>query len=289
MFRCSECGCEYKVKPDFCDCGNDIFEEFYETTPDEKPKREPVNKLELLSWIVFGGCLILSVLVLLFFPKIEEKPNTPEHEVKTVMEKPTYNIPDINSFWVDPQPVAEPEPQPVVEQIKEAVNVFIPKPETKKTTPKPVVKQTQKPVVKQNKTTPQPVKQQQTQTQQQTKPQTQQNQTKTTPAPKPRNSLYPLEIVNYRTALRQRLFSNLDIYKVEGHGKCGIQFAIDESGKLIKRGFIFQSDNKSVNDQVYKMLMRTPTFTPPPESYANKMIRMTFELDKETYIIKYID
>ena len=27
MFRCSECGAEFEIKPDYCDCGNDIFEE----------------------------------------------------------------------------------------------------------------------------------------------------------------------------------------------------------------------------------------------------------------------
>ena len=26
MFKCVECGLEYKTKPDYCDCGNDIFE-----------------------------------------------------------------------------------------------------------------------------------------------------------------------------------------------------------------------------------------------------------------------
>ena len=25
MFRCKECGTEFDVKPDYCDCGNDTF------------------------------------------------------------------------------------------------------------------------------------------------------------------------------------------------------------------------------------------------------------------------
>ena len=26
MYKCKECGAEYKEKPDYCDCGNDEFE-----------------------------------------------------------------------------------------------------------------------------------------------------------------------------------------------------------------------------------------------------------------------
>ena len=25
MYKCTECGMEYEVKPDYCDCGNDEF------------------------------------------------------------------------------------------------------------------------------------------------------------------------------------------------------------------------------------------------------------------------
>ncbi len=288
MFKCSECGCEYKVKPDFCDCGNDIFEEVYETSPKEKPERKPLNfdKAEILSWVIFSVCLLLSLLILMFFPKIEPKENVKENSAKTVMEKPDYDIPDLNSFWIDPQPVVE-EPQPVVEQIKEVVNTFIPIQEKPKPQPQQKSAAKPKPVVKQQ-TKPQQV-QTKPQTTQQSKPQTVQQVTKPQTVTTQQKGLYTRDIINYRTALRQRLFSNLDIYKIEGHGKCGVQFAIDENGKLIKRSFMFKSDNKSVNEQVYNMLMRTPTFNPPPDSYANVMIRMTFELDKETYIIKFID
>ena len=27
MFKCKECGAEYEIKPDYCDCGNDEFDE----------------------------------------------------------------------------------------------------------------------------------------------------------------------------------------------------------------------------------------------------------------------
>ena len=45
MFRCKECGTEFDVKPDYCDCGNDTFDEIVEKveTPQEVtlPKGNP--------------------------------------------------------------------------------------------------------------------------------------------------------------------------------------------------------------------------------------------------------
>lgn len=35
MFKCIECGCEYEIKPDYCECGNDVFEE---VKPAAQPK-----------------------------------------------------------------------------------------------------------------------------------------------------------------------------------------------------------------------------------------------------------
>lgn len=42
MFRCKECGTEFDVKPDYCDCGNDTFDEIVEQV--EIQKEEPVFK-----------------------------------------------------------------------------------------------------------------------------------------------------------------------------------------------------------------------------------------------------
>ncbi len=40
MFRCSECAAEYDIKPDYCDCGNDTFEEII-AKPEPEKKPEP--------------------------------------------------------------------------------------------------------------------------------------------------------------------------------------------------------------------------------------------------------
>ena len=39
MYKCTECGCEFENKPDFCDCGNDEFI-FEEKKQEEKLKQE---------------------------------------------------------------------------------------------------------------------------------------------------------------------------------------------------------------------------------------------------------
>ena len=44
MYRCTECNTEYADLPDYCDCGNDVFEEVYEEaqrrTKEGKDRRE---------------------------------------------------------------------------------------------------------------------------------------------------------------------------------------------------------------------------------------------------------
>ena len=53
MFRCKECQTEYDVKPDYCDCGNDTFDEIVEkpvVAKVEKPVQEkPVQKEEKIE------------------------------------------------------------------------------------------------------------------------------------------------------------------------------------------------------------------------------------------------
>ena len=279
MFRCSECGLEYKDKPDFCECGNDIFEEFYPTITETEPQKPSIElpKEDIVSWIIFGICIILSIIILLFFPKIEETQPT---QVQPKQEK-NVKIPDIDTFWQDSQPTQQ---ENILDQIKDTI--FKPKPEpvAVKPQPKQTAKPTAKPVSKPQ-AKPQQTKTQQTKPTATTKTQTKKVTTPTTG--KPQSQSYNYEIVNYRTALRQRLFSNLDLYKIEGSGTCGIEFSIDENGKLINRNFTFQSDNKSVNDQVYIMLMRTARFNPPPSGYANKLIKMVFKLSTDSYEIRF--
>lgn len=269
MFKCTECGCEYKTKPDFCDCGNDVFTEVYETLPQQKKERQPINinKLNVLSWLIFLTCLVVSLLILLFFPKINPQQHE-EKQPKTELKKPVQNIPSLETFWIDPvlQPeITEPEIKPI-EQIKE---IFRPKIENK-----PVVKQ--KPVQKQQ-AKPKAVQQTQPKPKQTTVQKPAQQMVKT---PSQTNRSLDYAMLNYRSALRMRLLSNLVHSGVVGEGNCEIEFSIDDTGKLINRRFVKQSSNETVNKAVYEMLMRTPRYNPPPSSYDGRKIRMTFKLSE---------
>lgn len=45
MYKCKECGTEYEIKPDYCDCGNDTFEEILPEPPAPKSDVTNVTKL----------------------------------------------------------------------------------------------------------------------------------------------------------------------------------------------------------------------------------------------------
>lgn len=219
MYKCVECGAEYKTKPDYCDCGNDRFE-----TIEEKKKDYSILFLLL--------CVILSVVILSF--STDNKDN-----------KITKTI---------PEPVQTPKqiPQPKAQQPK------------------------QQP--KQSKQQPQ----QQPQPKSQAKSITQQ---KTIVKPKPVIVADTKEAQNYKIRLRNALFLKLNVANIQGSGKCGIQFAVNSEGKLINRAFSFQSDNKTLNDEVYKMLMRMPKYDTPPKSYKGELIKITIEFNNGEYEI----
>lgn len=278
MFKCVECGNKYDQKPDFCDCGNDVFEEITEVKALKEGRKNNFSKTSFFSWLFFIACIIISIVVLLFFPQINEQKTTDPIKKQT---KQIKNVPDINSIWTD----SVKEEEPIIEQVKEVI--FKPK-QPDKPVEKPVVKQQPKQTQTTQTKKTQPA-QTTTKVQTKTKPQAQSRNVTVPKSGKNQTSSYDYEVINYRTALRQRLFSNLDLYKIEGSGSCCIEFSINENGKLVNRNFVSQSDNKSVNDEVYKMLMRTPQFTPPPESYANKLIKMMFKLTSDSYEIKYLN
>lgn len=132
MFKCIECGTEFDIKPEYCDCGNNIFEEIktarvsqrLEETVNKKeqkdiksnsiptikvqnptPKQEKPSDYDRLkrnfdpiSLGIFLFCIVLSLIIVLFVgnPKETTPQNNKNQEVKTEQKQ---NIPSINSFW----------------------------------------------------------------------------------------------------------------------------------------------------------------------------------------------
>lgn len=253
MFRCSDCGQEFKTKPDFCDCGNNVFEELVLEKPISVLEKYEISIFALSFFIT---CLILSVLTILFFAN--PKPKAQNKQIQTL--KPIKNIPSIDTFW-DNTPIKQVEEkveapilQKIIPVIQPKVQTVVQKPvvkeQVKKQGGKQEVKQSSKPVVKKT----EPVK-----------------------------PVVSQEVINYKLRLRNALFSKLDYAKLVGQGKCGIQFSVNADGKLVNRAFTFQSDNKIINDEIYKMIMRMPTYEVPPTEYKGELIKFIFEFDNGSY------
>lgn len=256
MFICTECKTKYKTKPDYCDCGNNVFEQTGLTVE---------QKSEIISRIFFGLCIILSVTVWLIPAKSPQKTQTkPIEKIKL--------IPDINKIWKDTVKI-EPKVEPKTEILpqKEAIKTTLP---PQKPLPKPAAKSVQQPpktkVVEKIIEKPvQPV----------SKPVV-----KTEP-PKPVYNPNSPAMINYKTKLRAALFSKFAVGSIQGSGNCSISFSIDKSGKLVNRKFTHQSDNKTLNDTVYYMLMRLPYFSTPPTEYNGETIHMNFTINNGDYEI----
>ena len=282
MYKCSDCGAEYKTKPDYCDCGNDSFIEIKEEKKEFKLK--PVN-VDSSIWVLVG-CLILSLLVLIFFANPKPQEETVTRKVtKPINEK---QIPDIETFW-DNTPVkiktVESTETTVVEEKSEPQKTLT---EWFKPKSEPVQQKTvqQKKTVQTKtvtKTIPTATSNKQTQTTTKT---TTTNVVKKTPTKTVANST---EVLNYKYRLRNALFSKLNYSQINGSGKCGIQFSVNSEGKLINRAFIFQSDNKSLNDEVYKMMMRLPVYKTPPQGYKGELIKITIEFNNDEYEVKLVN
>lgn len=96
------------------------------------------------------------------------------------------------------------------------------------------------------------------------------------------------EFLNYKGSIRSALLAKLNITAIQGSGDCAVEFSVDNSGKLINRNFIYKSNNKTVNDEVYFMLMRLPYYKQPPKHYNGEKIKLKFSFDNGYYEISFI-
>ena len=282
MFRCTDCNAEYKIKPDYCDCGNNMFNEVPEQMPADSYTAIPAG--QIISIIIFVFCLILAVIPWTIPAQKSKLRSSPPK-----LEKQEANIPDIDKIWNDKtakalppitaqQTAAEPKKSPALRIVKS-------------TTQQPAKNNVTAPK-KQSKTEPQAKKQSsQKPKQQQTVNQHKKATATTLPAsPKPqRPVMSKTEFENYKNGIRLALLSKLDLVKITGAGECAVKFSLAQNGKLINRGFLYQSNNKSLNDQIYYMLMRLPIYKTPPAGYSGEVIKLKFRIDNGAYEISFID
>ena len=96
MFKCTVCQKLHKTNVQYCDCGNDEFEEIIENSLHSGVKLDPK---QLLSYGIFAGCLALSGWVLFGTnpPQTHSKQVNPQ--AKTVEQ--IKEIPAIDKIWDD--------------------------------------------------------------------------------------------------------------------------------------------------------------------------------------------
>lgn len=351
MYKCSECGLEFEIKPDYCECGNDVFEEIkIETIPPKEKtvkqtqktvksvdsdnniqetkdfskrlntiKKFKSNPLDIGSVLIFSVCIILSFIIIFFVRNPKENQITDTQAVKTYSEK---NIPSADAFWDNSVPAITAKQQSEIKnddselkqnEIKEVKQI----PQTtaakltknitaqkvsvqKNTTPKTVTKENkttakQKQTITKNSAQTTATKtaaakptltkqeapaintaeksQQQTVIQNQSK---QEQETQTT-VPVKDTAASQREYLNYKTGLQNTIGSKIDFTKVVGDGDCTVAFRIDSTGKLTNRSFSKQSSNITLNDAVYKAVMLTPAYNPPPSGYNNEILNLNIK------------
>ena len=90
MFKCTECEKEFIIKPQYCDCGNDLFEEIItiQTTSKKTHKRglsyikERLERknINISSLMLFFSSIVLSGIILFSSIGIEKQENNTKKE-----------------------------------------------------------------------------------------------------------------------------------------------------------------------------------------------------------------
>ena len=259
MFICTDCQKKYDIKPDFCDCGNNVFNEITEKKISKQIKK---NKQETFSLIFFITCIILSIFTLLFFdfPKTKENIETKQ---KTQPKKEIKNIPDIDSFWenksVSNKQNENKQDENIIKKItpknKNKIQKII---NSSKTTTKSNTQKKQETVKTEKKK-----EQTQTDKPQQIKPQAEKKPAITTVIDE------KAEKEKYIKNLRNHLFKKINFAEFYENGECSVSFKINQSGILTDKQITSPSTSIIINDAVFKAVSSTYKYIAPPESLKN--------------------
>ena len=280
-YRCKDCKAVYDDKPEYCDCGNNTFEEIIPASyvKSASYSKNFFDKNEIISWVIFSICLILALIILLLIPNGKPLPkHIQHHEVET-----TKDIPDIEKIWkegVKPQPkTSATEPEIIIRKIIRRIEEPAAQEKTaQNAAPSHPTEQT-------SANLPKPAeKTQPAQTQQDTRQEAIQKQETQETSANPNDPA----LIRYKNILREVLLSKLAVGSISGEGTCIIEFGIDSTGKLINRKFVQYADNKPMNDAVYYMMMSVPRFKAPPSSYNGEIIRLKFYINNGAYEISFV-
>ncbi|MBR1942749.1 hypothetical protein IJ843_03320 [bacterium] len=311
MFKCKECGQEYDLKPEYCDCVNDTFEEItpiVPTTPQpeeqpknaektvEKPvviKEEPVKQqiqtpkqtsastVKPYAIATFVICLILSLLIILF--AFNPKPALEEQQTETKVETSTQNIPSIEKLWNSSTEgissyQTKNETKTNSEQqntAKKKVEVTQPVKQETKQALNPV-KTTSRPATITSKTKTAPLKNNSSNSVSTTSTKTQ---TKTQTEVK----VNPQELENYKIKLRNYIASKISFASVVGDGTCTFSFKVSNTGVLTNKAPAALSDNDSLNEAVYNALRQIYSYSAPPSGYKNDTLKLKVNMYNNSF------
>lgn len=337
IYKCKNCGTEFDVCPDYCDCGNNTFDKIgneinpsdeydeygekiirddFKISPENnkdlalsyKPDFEYTkntqrgheqNKKNILPVVIFVISVLISFILLLtaFLMPSKNKNNEEPSEQKTEISRP--QVKNVNDFWDDTpaqsQNMSRPKPAEISKQNMSEQNKkqSVPKPtvsNTQKTTPKTTtqVKKEQTPKIK--KETPKTAAQKPQKTE--NRPRTAENKSESNIIQEDTISAVSSEDIKalntYKLNLRKTLFSVFPILNVKGTGTATIAFSISAKGKLLNRRFVSQSDNKSLNDAMYHMLMKTPSYKIPPSAYKGEEFVLEMKFNNGQYSFSYL-
>lgn len=311
MFRCKECQTEYEIKPDYCDCGNDTFDEIIDNVQEIKPEKEKskikerkeiedepqikqtrekreeniqikeqistiqneIKQKQQLNISVFAW-IVFAICIILSLVIIFLPYKKTEANVKQEENKPIQEqaIPNINSFWDNSAPKNIVQNEEKTEENATQTKELTTTNKTKKNNTK----------TSSQKTSPQ--KNAKTQIKS-TKPKntksttTQQKQT----TPK-QNVANKQEIFNYKIQLRNNIFQKIDFTTVVGDGSCSFYFKVNKDGTITNKKAGDLSDNDSLNSAVYNALLRTNSFRTPPVSFdSSAYLKLFVKFQNNSY------
>lgn len=338
IYKCKNCGQNYYEKPDFCECGNNVFvliKSFDNTNSDISqkykddfstlyPNNEFVEQEDILydknnskiltvfSCVIFVISLILSSVFV--YKGIVYKPVLNEKNIvsKNINNK---NIPYVDTYW-DNSIISSNKQSANIRSNKIAniENIIFETPTTKSeivmnkidATSKSSIENENTNSVKKSQKTVTDLNQKVNQVNEKllknnvekvvtTNKNIQNNKSsndipeKVSSADIKKQEQEIADLLQYKADLRLRLFQHFPILNVFGYGVAVIGFNISSEGKLNNRRFIQQSENKSLNDALYHMLMSVPIYSPPPKYYKGEDIVLKMEFNNGYYSFSFVE
>ncbi|MCR5260378.1 MAG: TonB C-terminal domain-containing protein [Candidatus Gastranaerophilales bacterium] len=344
-YKCKNCGQIYSEQTEYCDCGNNIFEEILEASDIQqraKQREEALNNLFAedgketqkpdVAAIVSVFSLIIAIIIFVVLmlkactmpakntdkaeeakietempeidsfwdntaPKTPEQPSAEKHDIVIVVPEPQKT--QTNNTALNTKPatdsanrsasssstVQKPASNNAVNQQNEAEKKRLASEKRKLEEEKRKLTQEKNRIEEQKRLEE---KKKQEEIRKQKEEQQRLLEEKRIAEEKEKQRQRAKELSDYKNSIRNTLFANFPVLTVSGSGSAQIGFSISSDGQLLNRRFVSQSNNKSLDDAMYHMLMRTPSVKKPPSSYSGEDIIMKMDFNNGSYSFSYV-